>query len=135
MARLSDQELQDLKARALNAAVNGTLIARAEEYLVDLITEVLESRSKATPSTKATLQVGEMTVAKTEPAPAPAPEEKVEALREALSEGEKSPVSTDYSLEKVLAQVVAEDEKAEAPTPAPAPIKDEPTKPTKRSKK
>jgi len=48
MARLTDQELIDLKARAFRCQIAGMHLAHAETHLVDLITEVLELR-KMTP--------------------------------------------------------------------------------------
>lgn len=100
MARLTDQELIDLKGRALAAQISGARLANAEEHLFNLIGEVLELRKAEAPAPAATKVVvkGELSVQAAAP-------EKLAALRAALEEGENSPVSTDYSLEKILKKV------------------------------
>jgi len=102
MARMSDQELQELKNRAQAALGNGSHLARSEEHLVELIDEVLSHRN-----------------------------EKLGKLREALDEGAKSPVASDYSLKKVM-------EKVEHEAPHHAPPEEEhdheASKPTKKRK-
>ena len=109
MAQKSDQDLQDIKARALAAMGNGSHLARAEEYLVDLVNELLAQRKGA--SAGLVLKVGEMSVTKApepvieptvapEPVvePAPVAESSFEEVRTALEEA--SPVAEETKPKK-----------------------------------
>ena len=84
MARLSDQELVDLKNRALSAYSSGARLARAEELLVDVIDELLELRSGGKPAVKinGTPVEGVPSAPQPQPEPAPAPVEAPEPAPE-----------------------------------------------------
>ena len=83
MARLTDQELKDLKDRALAAQISGARLANAEEHLFQLIGEVLELRKGAAPAAATAVTVkGELTVQKADQEKLPAaPEPEAEVLK------------------------------------------------------
>jgi len=65
MAHLTDDELKDLKGRVIKAMGTGANVARANDYILQLIREV-EERRQPKPRI-GTLKVGEMEVKKAVP--------------------------------------------------------------------
>jgi len=109
MARMTDQELVELKARAITAMGSGSIIGNANNYLVELVSEVQELRKagQVKPSLPGKLLVGEMEVKKV-----------------ALAEGPKDLQVKVASQIEAHAQVEASvSEETPAPVTSPSPKK------------
>ncbi len=101
MAHMTDDELKDLKARAINAMGTGAHIGRAPEYLLQLIAEVEEHRAGGSKprSRVGVLKVGEMDVKKGEE-PASEPEAAAAPVTDTTPTVEVSPEETKELVEK-----------------------------------